>query len=109
MTLGRTFLALLIALSVALLPAAGGAAAIKPAASHATMVHGGDAAPSPCPDDGADNCTSLAACAIKCFAYSPGMTIPAASPPPPALPQPLRAGERVREHLGSPPFRPPRA
>src|SRR5688572_27486274 len=80
----RTLLAALIVLAVALLPATGGAAGIKPvhASSHAAMVDGCDDPPGPCPVGGPDGCTSMAACAVECFASTSDFAVPVSWPGP---------------------------
>src|SRR5262249_39534394 len=113
MAIVRTILAMLIALSVAMLPATGGAAFTLKAQDSAEMsaaepMH--DCCPpkaNPC-DKTADDCGSMAACAMKCFGYtgsiSPLMYLPAH-----ADAVSLFDSNGLRSQTGSPPFRPPRA
>lgn len=112
MSIGRTILALLIALSVAMLPAAGGAglginsAEMPEMSSMADM----DCCPhktNPC-DQGMDGCTSMAACMANCLSYAPGMSSPLVYPVALAAVMPLFESGDLHSHMGSPPFRPPR-
>jgi hypothetical protein len=110
MSNGRIILALLVALSVALLPAAGGAGvkSSEPAGMSA-MEDMPDCCPQkadPC-EKAMDNCGTMATCALKCFSFASTssivvfpwtfatMTIPFAANP-------------FASQTGSPPFRPPR-
>jgi hypothetical protein len=119
MRLCRTILALLIALSVAMLPAAGGAALVAKSAdmsmsesdmsmSESMSMQDCDHAVMPC-HKGMDACQSMAACALKCFNFSQsGVSI---------LRFPLVLTDRLfasaeapaPSQPSSPPFRPPRA
>ena len=111
MNVGRTILALLIGLSVAMLPAAGGAGIKSPAPAGMSLMEG---MPDCCPDKASpcekamDHCASMATCALKCFSFVAtassiivfpstfaSMTIPLAANP-------------FASQTGSPPFRPPR-
>jgi hypothetical protein len=128
MRIGRTILALLIALSVAMLPAAAGAGSrstppadmsgdisttdVLSSDMSATDMSAmeGDCCPhkaNPC--DKANDCATMAACALKCFSFAgtawsaitfpasfANLAIPFGDGPPPS-------------QMGSPPFRPPRA
>jgi hypothetical protein len=112
MNVGRTILALLIALSVAMLPAAGGAGVKSLApAGMSVMEDMPDCCPQkadPC-EKAMDDCAAMATCALKCFSFAgaassiivfpstfASMTIPFAANP-------------FSSQTGSPPFRPPRA
>jgi hypothetical protein len=107
MTVGRLILAVVIALSVALLPAVGGAAAAKAVNSSAMAMHDGcDTPADPCTDKG--GCTAMAVCAAKCFGYTGG-AIAVVDAMPFVVTCRLEPAERVTPHMGSPPFRPPRA
>ena len=85
MGLVRTILAVLIALSVAMLPAAG-VAAFKPKPATTDMQAMDMSASEPmheccpgmaCPSDKAmDDCGSMAACALKCFSYAGSVSSP---------------------------------
>jgi hypothetical protein len=111
MSVGRTILALLIAISVAMLPAAGGAGVKSPAPADMAMMQD---MPDCCPQKAdpcakaMDDCASMATCALKCFSFAgaassiivfpsafASLAIPFAANPFASLP-------------GSPPFRPPR-
>jgi hypothetical protein len=134
MRIGRTILALLIALSVAMLPAAAGAGSRSSASADMSgsdmsatdmpssdmsatdmaamdmSAMEGDCCPhkaNPC--DKANDCATMAACALKCFSFAgaawsvitfpasfANLAIPFGDGPPPS-------------QTGSPPFRPPRA
>jgi len=112
MSNGRTILALLVALSVALLPAASGAGVSVKSPAPAGMSAMEDM-PDCCPqkadpcEKAMDNCGTMATCALKCFSFVgtssivvfpstfASMTIPSAANP-------------LSSQTGSPPFRPPR-
>jgi uncharacterized protein involved in copper resistance len=121
MRIGRAILALLIALSVAMLPAGAGVTqSPEPADMSATDMSATDMSAtdmsdmdccphkaSPC--DKAIDCCTMAACALKCFNFAgtssstivfpssfANLAIPFGGGPPPS-------------QTGSPPFRPPRA
>ena len=113
MNIGRTILALLIALSVAVLPAAGVAGGIPKSTDVADMsaMEDMDCCPhkyNPC-DKGMDDCSSMATCALKCFSFNgtsfSNLVFPSllASLNPPLWTNPFRS------QTNSPPFRPPRA
>jgi hypothetical protein len=113
MNVGRTILALLIALSVAMLPAAGGAGA-NVRSPHPADMSAMEDMPDCCPqkanpcEQAMDDCAAMATCALKCFSFAgaassiivfpstfASMTIPFAANP-------------FASQPGSPPFRPPR-
>jgi hypothetical protein len=123
MRVGRTILALLLALSVAILPAAAGAG-VSPKSPEtadmsstdmsgtdmsATDMSAMDCCPhktNPC--DQADDCATMAACALKCFSFAgtpwsvivfPSSFAKLAAP---------FADKSFPSQTGSPPFRPPR-
>jgi hypothetical protein len=112
MNLGRTILALLIALSVAMLPAAAGAGVgLKSADMTDMSAMGHDCCPpkaDPC-DKAMGDCSSMAACALKCFGFSAALfsTVVFRSILPSVAPQ--FESHLFRSQIGSPPFRPPRA
>jgi len=112
MPIGRTILAALITLSVALLPAAaGGVAAQSPEAAEMSAMDDMDCCPpkaNPC-DKAMGDCSSMAACALKCFSFSPSPFSEIAFPPQAAALHPLLGTNPFRSQAGSPPFRPPRA
>jgi hypothetical protein len=112
MSTGRTILALLIALSVAMLPAAAGArASVKPTDMSATStMEDMDCCPpmtNPC-DKAMDGCASMATCALKCFRTATtsfsNIEFPSISAKMPAS----IASYPFSSLTGSPPFRPPR-
>ncbi len=113
MGLARTILAAMIALSVALLPAAGGAVAGLKAADvsvsepmHDCCEHG--AMPCDQAQKAVDDCMSTAACVLKCFNFSgiasSSMLIAQAE----STIEPVRVSQLVGSQTGCPPFRPPR-
>lgn len=115
MTIVRTILALVIALSVAILPAAGGFAV----AGHSAM-----ASAAPCADHGMshspghhgsptdkakNDCAAMAACGIHCFGVY-GLVSSTTTPAVLAVAiEPSFSVDSFLPHIGSPPFRPPRA
>jgi hypothetical protein len=113
MNIGRTILALLIALSVAMLPAAGGAGVgtklPEPAdMSMAEDMH--DCCPhkaDPC-DKAVDDCGTMATCALKCFSFAGASSSIIVFPSAFAKMTALFAGNPYSSQTGSPPFRPPR-
>ena len=118
MALARTILALLIAASVAVLPAAG-AAAFKLKSQDATEMSAGesmqdepmhDCCPpeaNPC-DKAMDVCASMATCALKCFSGATFGSSPLSFPLTLASVMPLFESGDFHSQTGSPPFRPPR-
>jgi len=112
MSLTRTILAILIALSVAMLPAASGAAFTLKVQDETEMsavepMH--DCCPpkaNPC-DKTTEDCGSMAACAMKCFGYS-GSASPLMYLPTHADTMSVFESSHFRSQTGSPPFRPPR-
>ena len=127
MRVGRTILALLVALSVAMLPAAAGAglrssasedmsATDMPSDMSATDMAAmdmsameGDCCPhkaNPC--DKADDCRTMATCVLKCFTFAgtawSTITFPSSFA---KLAVPCGGGP-LPSHTGTPPFRPPR-
>ena len=114
----RTIVVVVVAVSVAVMPAAAGAMAAARTSPDAFSGTAHSAAmPVDCahhnsPADrgskGADECGSLAACAVKCFNYV-GSVVPGIATTPKASPlQPLAAAGRVASNIAAPPFRPPR-
>ena len=114
MSIGRTILALLVSLSVAMLPAAAGAgvSAKSPHQADMSMTEGmHDCCPpmaNPC-DHAMDDCGSMATCVLKCFSFastsSEIIVFPATSV------KMIAPFERnpFSSQTGAPPFRPPRA
>ena len=108
MNLGRTILALLIALSVAMLPAAAGGLISNDMTDMSAM--GDDCCPpkaNPC-DKAMGDCSSMAACALKCFSFSGSSYSIVAFPSIPASLSPPFESNSFRSQTSSPPFRPPR-
>jgi hypothetical protein len=114
MSNGRTILALLIALAVALLPAAGsaGASVKSPApADMSVMEDMPDCCPpqaNPC-EKALDNCASMATCALKCFSFAGTASSIIVFPSIFARMTASFAANPFSSQTGSPPFRPPRA
>jgi hypothetical protein len=111
MRIGRTILALLIALSVAMLPAAGGAGVSSKSPERADMsmmeeMH--DCCPpkaNPC--DKAD-CGTMATCALKCFSFAGTSSSMIVFPSIFAKMTGSFAASPFSSQTSSPPFRPPR-
>ena len=113
MGIARIIWAALIALSVALLPAAGGAAfKLKP--TDITETSGSEPEHDCCPpgsdpcDMAVDGCGSMATCALKCFSFATGFGAPLTDPWMLSSRLPLLENDGLRSQTGSPPFRPPR-
>jgi hypothetical protein len=111
MSIARTILVFLIALSVALLPTAGGAGLASKSADTIEMsaMEDMDCCPhkaNPC--DRMDGCASMATCVVHCFSFAAsgvrlpfvGLTL--------ADNMPVLQDDNVPSQSGSPPFRPPR-
>jgi len=105
----RTVFALLIALSVAMLPAIGGGAFASQDAAMASMDdcphqhhHGAPA------KKAMDDCCAMAVCALKCFSYCGAMVSELVYPSRTATIEPPLVSKALRSQAGSPPFRPPR-
>ena len=112
MAIARTILALLIALSVASLPAAGAAAfKLKPhdmaEMSASEPMDCCPPAANPC-DKAMGDCASMAACMVNCLSYAGGMSSPLVYPVTLAALMPLFESGVLHSHTSSPPFRPPR-
>ncbi|MGB7259700.1 MAG: hypothetical protein WBD48_16620 [Pseudolabrys sp.] len=98
----RTFLAVLIAVSIGMVPATGGAAvSTKPV----EMSMSGHAGVPCCPPD---DCKDSIACALKCFnfvaLFSPAMIL---APPLAGAARPFFAERELPGHVRSPPTHPP--
>jgi hypothetical protein len=107
MHLARIILAFVIALSVAMLPAAAGTGvAVKSAEMSDMPAMDHDCCPPKA--DPCANCTSMAACALKCFGFSDTAYSIVAFPSIPASLDPPFESNSFRSQIGSPPFRPPR-
>jgi hypothetical protein len=128
MRICRTIFALVIALSVATLPAAGGIATIATAADapmsehmssedtlSETVLSESMAQPMadcehramPC-HKGMDDCQSMAACALKCFNFTATSFSVLSYPTVPKDSEPVLADSGFHPQTSSPPFRPPR-
>jgi hypothetical protein len=117
MHIPRTVLAPLIALSVAMLPAAGGAA-VK-SMDMGDMAEMSDMAAMEdmdcCPhqtipsDKSMDGCACLAMCALNCFSFSAAASSPVVFPSRASKLTPAFEVNSFSSLAGSPPFRPPRA
>jgi hypothetical protein len=119
MSIGRTILALLVSLSVALLPAAAGAGARSKSPDRTDMSMTEDMSMSEdmhdcCPPEAnpcgpaMDHCGTMATCALKCFSFagtsSSFITFPASFA---KMIAPLEHNP-FSSQRGAPPFRPPR-
>ena len=111
MAFARTILALAIALSLAVLPAAGGAV-VNAKSYAAEMIAAGstdDCCPDNLSDKAAHECGSMATCALHCFNFVGGQSSSL------VYPRGIRHVVPILESVGfctqtaSPPFRPPRA
>jgi hypothetical protein len=112
MGFARTILAILIAISVVVLPAAGGVSIAKSAPQTAPSTVSDECdhhASSPADGSKAmDDCTCMGLCAAKCFSYA-GVALPyAVLTPTRSKLEPVVADHLVVSQIGSPPFRPPR-
>jgi hypothetical protein len=122
MSFGRTILALLIAVSVAMVPAAAGArlavkssdmsgkAAMDTSATDMFAMEDMDCCPhkaNPC-DKAMGDCGSMAACAFKCFSFAPTSFLSIVFPSSSAKMPASIAIDSFSSQTGSPPFRPPR-
>lgn len=113
MSIHRSILALLIALSVAMLPAAGGAGMKSKSPERSDMSSLEDMLDccphkaNPC-DQTVDDCRAMASCALKCFSFAGTSSSIIAFPSAFATMTASFAGNSFSSHRGSPPFRPPR-
>ena len=113
--IGKAILAMVIALSVAVMPAAAGFATGGKATEQAVSVtvpdceHHNDQ-PNNTTQKSTDGCDSMAGCALKCFttAVVSFSSLAFSSSPSVAL-EPVRMESKVTSRMGNPPFRPPRA
>jgi hypothetical protein len=112
MSIGRTILALLIALSVAILPAAGGAGLSFKSSAQADMSMTEDMLDccphkaNPC--DKGDDCGTMATCALKCFSFVGTLSSIIIFPSTFAKVTASSAVNPFSSQTGTPPFRPPR-
>lgn len=114
--IGRIFFAVLVALSVATLPAANGfAAGMTPATELSASITMPNCdhhhtAPSNKTQKTADDCGCMAACALTCFCFTAtGFSGIAFSSPASTALKPVRTNTHVSSPMGNLPFRPPRA
>jgi hypothetical protein len=113
MSIARTIVTLLIALSVAILPAAAsaGVSVKSPEAAGISMTEDmPDCCPhkaNPC-EKATDDCAAMATCALKCFSFS-GTSAVIVFPSAFAKMTASFAANPFSSQAGSPPFRPPRA
>lgn len=112
MRAARTLFAVLIAASVAMLPAAGFAVAGGGHAGMAMSADMSEAMDDCCPGDvkpcAAGDCRAMASCAFKCFNLAPFTATGAPHPLERATQLALYADAAVPVYRGAPPFRPPR-
>ena len=114
--IGRTILAFVVALSVAMLPAAAGFAAVSKTIDASVSEampdceHHHHKLPSDQTQKTADDGACMAACALNCFSFTATTFsgIAFSSPASAAL-KPVYASSIFASQMGSPPFRPPRA
>jgi hypothetical protein len=125
MSTGRTILALLVSLSVAMLPAAAGAGVSSKSPDQADMFVARDMSmthdmsmtedmPDCCPpmanpcDHAMDDCGSMATCALKCFSFAGTSFSTVVFPA--TFAKMIAPFERnaFSSQMGTPPFRPPR-
>jgi len=99
----RVILAAMIAFSVAMLPAVGGAA-VASKSSAASMSDPGSENGMPC-DKAIGDCKTFAGCALKCFNFLE--TIAPELWPPASNTEPSFVAKAFRSHMNTPPFRPP--
>ncbi len=105
----RTIFALLIAVSVAMLPAAGTAKVkSQDAAEMSASEPMHDCCPPAANPCDKDDCGSMAACASTCCVYASDIASPPVYPAMLADAMPLLSSGARPSQLGSPPFRPPR-
>jgi hypothetical protein len=113
MGIGRTILALLLALSVAMLPAASGAGvSVKsPEPMDMSMMEEmTDCCPhkaNPC-EKAMDDCAAMATCVLKCFSFAGTLSSIIVFPSACAKMATFFANNPFSSQTGSPPFRPPR-
>jgi hypothetical protein len=115
--IGRTIVAVLLALSVATPPATVGIAAGARTAAEMSVTkampdcdHRHHIAPGNKTEKSAYDCASLAGCSLKCFNFT-GVAFSGVifSSPASAALRPVRTSTNVSSQMNSPPFRPPRA
>jgi hypothetical protein len=110
MRIGRTILAIIIALSVAVLPAAGGIGKSPKPADMSMMEDMTDCCPhkaNPC-EKAMDDCAAMATCVLKCFSFAGTLSSIIIFPSASAKIATFFANNPFSSQTGSPPFRPPR-
>ena len=112
MKITRVIFALLIAVSVVVLPAAGSTGAVMKSTDAANMaaMEDMDCCPhkvNPC-DKAMDGCASMATCALMCFTFPGATSSLVMFPLPVAQLNPALGQSPFNPQTGSPPFRPPR-
>ena len=113
MKIGRIILALMIAVSVAVLPAASGVGPVMKStdtAADMAAIDGMDCCPhkvNPC-DKAMDGCASMVACALTWLTFSDAASSPVIFPLHLAQLNPALGTTPLNPQAGSPPFRPPR-
>ena len=106
---------MVVALSVAALPATAGFAAGNKAKDATVSVAMPDCehhrhAPAPQKQNTADDGACVTACTLSCFGFTAtGTSAIAVSPPASAALKPVRTSSNISSRMGSPPFRPPRS
>ena len=109
----QTILAVVVAVSVAWLPAASGAS-VKLKSTDMTDMSVSEAMDDCCPphvnpcDKAMGDCGSMAACTLNCLSYVGAISSPLVYPVTLAALMPLFESADLHSHTGSPPFRPPR-
>ena len=113
MGIGRTILAVLIALSVAMLPAAGGVGVSGKSPEPADMSMTEDMTDccphkaNPC-EKAMDDCAAMATCVLKCFSFVGTLSSIIVFPSAGAKMAAFFANNPFSSQTSSPPFRPPR-
>ena len=113
MGVGRTILAVVVAVSVAWLPAATGAS-VQLKSTDMTEMSASEPMDDCCPhavmpcDKAMGDCASMAACMVNCLSYAGGMSSPLVYPVQLAALMPRFESGVLHSHTSSPPFRPPR-
>ena len=112
MRIGRTILAVLIALSVAILPAVGAAVVTQSAApAGMSMMDDMDCCPhkaNPC-EKAMEDCTAMATCALKCFSFAGTLSSAIVFPSTSTKMTASFAANPLSSQTGTAPFRPPRS
>ena len=113
MGIARTIVAVLVAVAVAMLPVASGAA-FKLKSADTTEMSASEPMHDCCPNAGSpcekamDDCGSMATCALTCCSYVGDFSSPLVYPLMLADVMPWLPSGALRSQIGNPPFRPPR-